>query len=75
MTCPFCGKEMEKGIMSGDGRSKVRWKAGDKKSDIWDALSFSGIVTGIDYSIASFTVESYFCSACKKMIFDTDVEK
>ena len=75
MTCPFCGKEMEKGIMSGDGRSKVRWKAGDKKSDIWDALSFSGIVTGIDYSITSFTVESYFCPACKKMIFDTDVEK
>jgi len=23
MICPFCGKEMEKGILSGDGRSPV----------------------------------------------------
>ena len=42
MICPFCGKEMEKGILSGDGRCKVRWKAGDKKADFWDALSGSG---------------------------------
>ena len=33
MICPFCGKEMEKGILSGDGRSKVRWKAVEKKAD------------------------------------------
>ena len=29
MICPFCGKEMKRGIMSGDGRSRVFWKAGN----------------------------------------------
>ena len=28
MICHFCGKEMEKGILSGDGRCAVRWKSG-----------------------------------------------
>lgn len=75
MECPFCGKEAEKGILSGDGRSKVRWKAGEKKSDFWDTLSFSGGVTAVKYHLTSFTVETWFCLSCKKMFFDTDVEK
>lgn len=75
MICPFCGKEMEKGVLSGDGRSKVRWKAGDKKADIWDTLSFSGIVTTVKYTPTAFAIDSFFCSACKKMIIETDVEK
>lgn len=75
MICPFCGKEMEKGILSGDGRSRVRWKAGDKKADLCDTLIDSGRVTAVSYTLASFNVESYFCAACKKMIFDTDVKK
>ena len=32
MNCPFCGKEMQKGILSGDGRSALTWKAGEKKT-------------------------------------------
>lgn len=75
MICPFCGKEMEKGILSGDGRSKVRWKAGDKKADIWDTLSFSGSVSAVKYTLTAFTVEAFFCFACKKMIIETDVDK
>ena len=67
MICPFCGKEMEKGILSGDGRSRVRWKAGDKKANLSDTLIDSGRVTAVSYTLASFTVESYFCAACKKI--------
>jgi hypothetical protein len=75
MICPFCGTEMEKGILSGDGRSKVRWKAGDKKADIWDALSCLGSVSAVKYTLTAFTVEAFFCFACKKMIIETDVDK
>ena len=75
MTCPFCGKEMEKGILSGDGRCKVRWKAGDKKADFFDALAAQGGVSAVQYGLATFTVEAFFCAGCKKMIIDTDVEK
>ena len=69
MICPFCGKEMEKGILSGDGRSKVRWKAGDKKADILDALSCLGSVSAVKYTLTAFTVEAFFCFACKKNPF------
>jgi hypothetical protein len=75
MDCPFCGKEMKSGILSGDGRSKVRWKEGEKKSNVWDKLSLTGGLTGVKYTLSSFTIPAYFCPDCKKMIFDTDVEK
>ena len=73
MICPFCGKEMEKGILSGDGRCAVRWKSGDKKANFSDTLVDSGRVTAAKHTIAYFTIEAYYCSVCKKMIFDTEV--
>ena len=73
MICPFCFKEMKKGILSGDGRSAVRWKSGDKKAGFSDTLVDSGRVTAAKHTIATFTIESYYCSICKKMIFDTEV--
>jgi hypothetical protein len=60
MICPFCGKEMEKGILSGDGRSKVRWKAGEKKADILDTLSNAGGISAVRYSLTAFTVPGLF---------------
>ena len=66
---------MKKGILSGDGRSAVRWKAGNKKADFTDALTDAGRVTAVSYHIASFTAEAHFCSACRKMILDTDVTR
>lgn len=76
MICPFCNNEMEKGIMSGDGRYTVRWKAGDKPADIGD--TFSGIVKveAVEYPILSgFRLETYFCKDCGKMIFDTTISE
>lgn len=75
MVCPFCGKDMEKGVLSGDGRSSVTWKAGDKKANLIDKLGGSYKLGAAKYTLTAFTIESYYCSACKKMIFDTDIEK
>ncbi len=74
MNCPFCNKEMIKGIISGDGRSRVAWKAGDKKRGLVDALCGIGKLTAPKYSLASFMIESFYCTDCKKMIFDTEIE-
>ncbi|MBR1863354.1 MAG: hypothetical protein IJ806_04640 [Ruminococcus sp.] len=75
MICPYCNKEMKKGILSGDGRSAVTWKEGDKKAGFYDKLGLAGYtVTAVRRTLAAFTVESYFCPECKKMIFDTDVK-
>ena len=75
MICPFCGKEMEKGILSGDGRSPVTWKKGDRKNSAMDKIVGTGTVTAARRTLASFTIESFFCRECRKMIFDTDVTK
>jgi len=75
MTCPFCGNNMVKGILSGDGRSRVTWKEGEKKAGAMDKIVGSGIITAARHNLVSFTIESFFCRNCKKMIFDTDVTK
>ncbi len=75
MICPFCGNEMVKGILSGDGRSPVVWKQGDKKTSTIDKIVGIGTVTAAQRTLASFTIESFFCRECQKMIFDTDVTK
>lgn len=31
MNCPFCNKEMIKGVITGNGRAKVRWYADGEK--------------------------------------------
>lgn len=75
MICPFCGSEMEKGILSGDGRSPVTWKQGDRKTGAMDKIVGLGTVTAAKRTLAAFTIESFFCRECRKMIFDTDVTK
>ena len=75
MTCPFCGGEMETGILSGDGRSKVSWKQGDRKTGVTDRIAGIGTVTAARYTLTAFTIEALYCRRCKKMIFDTDVTK
>ncbi len=74
MKCPFCENEMQKGIMSGDGRSNVTWKSGEKKTGWFDNFIGIGRVTAAKHTLGAFSIESYYCPACKKMIFDTDIE-
>lgn len=74
MKCPYCGGEMQQGVLSGDGRRKVRWKAGDKKASWSDALADVGTLTAAKCTLTSFTMEAFFCKACKKMVIDTDVK-
>ena len=74
MNCPYCGKEMQQGILSGDGRSAVTFKAGDKKTGAFDRFIGIGKVTAAKSSLTTFTIEADYCPACKKMIFDTDIK-
>lgn len=75
MKCPFCGQEMHKGIISGDGRSGVYWKKGDKKSNFMDKLGRTGKIEAVKYTLATFSIEADYCVTCKKMIFETDISK
>ena len=75
MQCPYCGKEMRKGILSGDGRSNVCWKEGERKAGWTENFFGTGKLTAVKHSLASFSIETYFCDHCRKMIFDTDIQK
>ena len=75
VTCPFCGKQMEAGILSGDGRSPVTWKQGNKKAGLMDIISGAGTVTAAKRTLTAFTIETRYCPDCRRMIFETDVTK
>ena len=75
MECPWCGKQMQKGILSGDGRTNVCWKAGGEKTGWMDRLLGTGKLTAVKRTLTAFSIETYFCPQCRKMIFDTDVQK
>lgn len=66
---------MQKGIISGDGRSEVYWKAGGKKANFMDKLSGTGKLEAVNYSLATFTIEADYCAACKKIIFETAISE
>ncbi len=73
--CPYCGQEMQKGILSGDGRSAVTFKPGEKKTGWFDRFLSIGAVTAAKHTLAAFTIDAYYCGSCKKMIFDTDIKQ
>lgn len=68
MNCPFCEQEMIPGMMTGDGRSVVRWAPLDDKLSFVDKIVGKGIVTGATYKLG-FKIETQYCPHCKKMIF------
>ena len=75
MICPFCNEEMKKGLITGDGRQKVRWVSDDESIGVLEkAFTEKGTIDA-KYTMTTFSIDSYFCKHCKKMIFDTDVKK
>ncbi len=72
MKCPFCEKEMKKGVMSGDGRSKIFWEPQNEKLGVMDKLVGKGMIEA-DYSLGKFKIQADYCDCCKKMIFRTNI--
>ena len=72
MKCPYCGGAMQKGVISGDGRSRVCWKAGERVTFL-DKINGLGKIKAAKYTLAVFSIEADYCFTCKKMIFETDI--
>lgn len=75
MTCPWCEREMQTGILTGDSRSKVRFQPEGVKYSIGDLLSGTGLLTASRYKWCYLGTPAHFCSHCKKMVIETDVTK
>lgn len=75
MRCPYCGEEMEKGLIHGGARGRIYWKKGTERATIGEILGGVGLLKATKIGLAYFTLEAHFCRKCKKMIIDTDVTR
>ncbi|MBC8590952.1 PF20097 family protein [Wansuia hejianensis] len=66
MVCPYCGKEMEKGIIHGD-RYKLKWIS-DKK-DKGPLLQM--FTKGIDLDKDGSGIEAYYCEIDEIVLIKT----
>ena len=75
MLCPYCGKEMTPGNLTGDPRCPVRFRQEGQKLTFGDALCGIGSVEAAQYKIGSFHIPCHYCSRCKKLIIETEITK
>ena len=78
MTCPFCGGQMQSGQITGDGRAPVRFireGAYPTKLDRLLADPNEGRLSAAKgNAFTGFKIDSHYCPACRKMIFETDIQ-
>ncbi len=70
MICPFCGDEMKKCFLSGDGRSKVRLAGEGDKIGIFDKICGKGEIKETEYIWADFRIKCDYCRKCGKIIMN-----
>ena len=76
MNCPYCGSEMQSGSIHFDGRSRIKWKADGQQPSFWDSLGGIGCLAEAEYGFwGSGSIKGTYCSSCKKLIIDTEIQK
>lgn len=64
MNCPYCGLEMEEGVLQGGGSSVIGWR--DKPSSFPSRLNMERLELS-DWRHAY--IPAFRCPACRKIIF------
>lgn len=73
--CPWCGKDMEQGYLTG-GRDTVYWHRGIVKSSRFARANTECFQVDDEYIPFMRYKTTWFCSNCKKMVFDApDMER
>jgi len=65
MNCPYCGAEMEKGLVQSAG--EIFWST-ERRKFIVSARETKGDIMISSYDIFGNFAESYLCRNCKKII-------
>jgi hypothetical protein len=69
MVCPYCGNEMEKGLIQSP--REIAWLKGEKKAFLGKAAFHSGSVILSESSILKGSaVAAYLCRNCQKVLID-----
>ena len=74
MNCPYCGKPMEEGILTGSAKTCLRFRteadARKKGMDrVWDAIDGKGLLID-DSPWCTYKIPACYCKNCQKMILD-----
>ena len=76
MNCPYCNGDMQAGVIRFDGRSGMRWEKEGHPIDFWDSLGGIGCLTEAEYGFwGSGSIKGTYCSSCKKLIIETEIQK
>ena len=67
--CPWCGREMEQGFLTG-GRDGVHWYPGVYKFDLIRGLDGNAMDLLDEYSAWNRYKTVWLCRDCKKMVFN-----
>ena len=69
MKCPYCGKEMEKGLIH--GRNEINWIKGEKRRIFASSEIHNDAVVLSELSfMKGSAVVAYNCKDCKKILID-----
>ena len=69
MQCPYCGKEMEEGLIQSP--QEIAWLRGTKRPLLGRAKFHDGSVVLSELSVMkSSAVTAYLCRECKKVLID-----
>lgn len=66
MQCPYCKKEMQKGVISGDRRCKMYWETEDKKPGFFDKLNGTCRVSAAKYILGERESTRFFAANARK---------
>ena len=69
MICPYCGGEMERGLIQSP--QELSWHRGDERKFLTRARFHEGSVVLSRFSLAEGSaVTAYLCRGCRKVIVD-----
>ena len=72
MKCPYCGKEMEKGLIQSP--NEIAWLKGEKRKLFTKASFHADSVLLSEFSaLKGSAVAAYNCNECKKIVINYDI--
>ncbi|MBD5128823.1 MAG: hypothetical protein HDT43_02700 [Ruminococcaceae bacterium] len=69
MNCPYCDKEMQKGIIIANAKWNVVWKAVDEHGIVNDE---NKVKLSKFAFFGPYEIEAFYCGGCQKMIIDME---
>ena len=73
MKCPYCGRNMKKGCIRGDGRSGVTWVPEDEKYGVLGRMGLEANISAAESGFFCFKLKGNYCDVCEKLIIDTHI--